>query len=55
MQIKEWQRGKCFTFRGAGRVWWSYDAACRSACGEIVRGFDTETDALQWLFAMRYA
>ena len=52
IQAQDWEHGECFTFRGAGRVWWSYEDAKRGAGGRNVRRFDTRTDAEQWLFAM---
>ena len=43
---------KCYTFKGACRVWWSADKAREEAAGKQVRRFDCEADAVQWLFAM---
>ena len=44
--------GKCYTFKGAGRVFWSADQAREEAAGSRVRRFDCLLDAEQWLFAM---
>lgn len=51
-QKTEWEKGACYTFFGAGRVFWSYMAAFKCANGARVRRFDTRTDAEQWLFAV---
>lgn len=51
-QAEEWKRGECFTFKGARRVWYSFTEARKQASGQLVRRFDTETDARQWLYAV---
>ena len=50
----DWSKGKCYTYKGACRVFWSFDDVKREAGRERVRSFDTETDAKQWLFAMSF-
>ena len=48
---EEWALGKCYTFKGAWKVWRSFSEAKLYSEGRRVRGFDTLTDAEQFLFA----
>ena len=51
MRREYWKPGACYTFKGAGRVWFSFLDAKKRSDGRRVIRFETETDALQWLFA----